>query len=495
MAASSINTSSFQVEDSGGSPITGIVSYDAATRQAIFRATPPFQNLASFTASISTAVTDYVGNHLAAGRSWSFSIRGPGASLLYVRHGGGDSALFGSAVAGVGDVNKDGYDDFIVGAGHATDIENVWAQAGRMVVYSGASGDVLYHDGGTIAGANLGMDVNAAGDVDGDGYADFIVGVPGGPNAAVTEAPGQAIVYLGVDGSEWFTAYGENQDDEMGTRTVGVGDINGDGFDDVAVAAPYYIGGLGSGTDVGKVYIYSGVDGTLLASVEGEANDLSTYFGAGLTGPGDLNGDGVPDLIVGAPASSAEGASKGRVFIYSGADLSQLYGPLNGENAGDYFGATVKTIGDINGDGVNDFIVGSAFTVSPPTFIGAEKAYVYSGANGSLITSLAGESVGDGFSFGVAGIGDVNGDGVVDFMVGAPAANSLDGKVYVYSGADRGLLYSFAGETGATTAFGVFMNGAGDVNGDGKPDFIVGAPWASVGGHTMVGSAFVYISH
>ena len=183
----------------------------------------------------------------------------------------------------------------------------------------------------------------------------------------------------------------------------------------------------------------------------------------------------------------------GSAYVYSGADGSILY-QKDGGAAGDWFGWFVSTAGDVNGDGKADFIVGAPFA-DPGGRSLAGSAYVYSGADGSLLYQRDGGATGDEFGYSVSTAGDVNGDGKADFIVGAyladPGGKGDAGSAYIYSGADGSILYQ---KDGVATGdqFGESVSAAGDVNGDGKADFIVGAPFADPGGRSLAGSAYVY---
>ena len=207
-----------------------------------------------------------------------------------------------------------------------------------------------------------------------------------------------------------------------------------------------------------------------------------------------MNGDGKADFIAGAHAASTSGKdSVGSAFVYSGANVSLLY-RKDGAATGDEFGISVSGAGDVNGDGKAHFI-GGAWAASPGGKNAAGSAYVYSGADGSLLYQKDGAATGDILGISVSGAGDVNRDGKSDFMVGAPGADpggrAGAGSVYVYSGADGSLLYQKDGAV-AGDQLGSSVSTAGDVNGDGKTDFIVGAPNADPGGKADAGSVYVY---
>ncbi len=305
-------------------------------------------------------------------------------------------------------------------------------------------------------------------------------------------------------------------DDFFGVAVTGVGDLNNDGFDDVAASAPAWIA-----LDTGSVDIYSGQDGSLLYAVEG----IFGFGDGGLDGIGDLNGDGTPDFLVGnltladltvhsgvdgsvldtidfdpggftppsgfpadlaaigdvngdgvedfaGGATEPQGchagscpAGKGRVYVFSGVDRSVLFS-REGEITEDHYGWAVDGAGDVNNDSVPDVIVSTL-----PRFQ-APFVEVISGIDGSLIHHLEGA---DGFGLQVAGLGDLNGDGHSEFAISQPddsTVASRAGAVWVYSGIDATVLYSFFGKT-ADEQLGTVIANAGDISGDGLNDLII----------------------
>src|SRR5262249_45362141 len=162
-------------------------------------------------------------------------------------------------------------------------------------------------------------------------------------------------------------------------------------------------------------------------------------------------------------------------YVYSGADGSLLF-TKTGAAAGDGFGTAVAGVGDVNGDGKGDFLVGAPYSDTGGTDAGS--AYLYSGANGSLLAQRNGAAAGDHFGAALAGAGDADGDGIPDLLVAAPAASpggrSGAGSAYLYSGADGHLLFQRDGAA-AQVALGTSVTGAGDVDGDGRADFALGS--------------------
>jgi hypothetical protein len=192
------------------------------------------------------------------------------------------------------------------------------------------------------------------------------------------------------------------------------------------------IGASGSGN--GAAFVYSGFDGSL---IHAWAPASSSYmgFGISLDGVGDINGDGFGDLVIGAPlfTNSAGDAGAGKAFVFSGATGLELFS-WEGAGANFMLGSSVANAGDFDGDGTHDILVGAPFA-SPGGLAGAGSAYLYSGASGGLIFQRNGEASGDIFGNAVSTAGDMNGDGRAELLVGAPAApsgSSAAGIAYVF---------------------------------------------------------------
>ncbi len=349
-----------------------------------------------------------------------------GRTGAVIRALNGDSAgdNFGFSVAGVGDVNGDGFDDVLVGA--PTD-DNNGANSGMARLFSGRNGAVLRTINGTSAGDDFGYSVSGAGDVDGDGYDDYIVGAP-----LRNSASGSAYVYSGRTGATLLTL-GGSSGDRLGHSVSGAGDIDQDGFDDVIVGAPYDTPGSGL-TSAGSAYVYSVKKRTRLAWFKGEtAGDL---LGFSVAAAGDTNKDGFPDVVIGVPYDDPRGSESGSARVYSGQNLQPLR-ILYGNAAGDYMGYRVCGVGDVNGDGHDDFIGGAP--AADPRGTSSGRAVVMSGKDGTILFDFVGETVGDLLGFSVASLGDINSDGLPDLVVGAygddnNGANSGSVRVFQSSG-------------------------------------------------------------
>lgn len=312
---------------------------------------------------------------------------------------------------------------------------------------------------GDAAGDFLGSDAHAAGDVNGDGVVDFIAGSPG--NDSQGFAAGQAIVFSGSDYSVLYRFYGSAANDQFGEHVCGAGDVNGDGYADVVVGSRYFDVSDASGNAV----VYSGQDGSVLYTFAGTVDP--NFISSPVAGVGDLDGDGYDDVLVGEPRVSGGGLERGRARVHSGFDGSILQ-----EHTGvdlEQMGYSVGAAGDVDHDGTPDFIVGSRGQLLPG------RAWVYSGADGSLLHQFASPQTPDGFGKDVSGVGDVNGDGHSDVIIGSPedpTNGPASGAAFVYSGADGSLLYTFRGGL-ALARLGTDVAGGGDYDGDGRADILV----------------------
>ena len=388
---------------------------------------------------------------------------------------------YGYSVASAGDVNNDGYNDIIVGAPY---FNGPAPSAGRAYIYYGGQNVNSVPDVTLIcydANSGFGSSVASAGDINGDGYSDVIVGA-----SFYNNYTGKAYIYLGgasMNNTPDLAINGDTISDQLGCSVSSAGDINADGFSDVL------IGVSGADSSKGKVYVLLG--GVSLNNVPdiilyGEnAND---FFGCSVAGGGDLNNDGFTDVIAGA---SSFDSNKGRSYIFfGGTNMNSIPDAvLTGRNTNDVFGMSVAFAGDVNGDMLDDVIIGA-----PGYSTQTGAAYIYFG--GTFMDSTAdlivyGENSSDYFGSSVSATGDINGDGYSEIMSGASSHNNFAGKVYIYYGGsspDAVPDMTINGES-SFSYLGISIASAGDMNGDGFSDILAGA----IGVNLFTGKAYLYM--
>jgi len=413
-----------------------------------------------------------------------FSVQGwaaPPGNPSWVVFGDRINAHIGRTVATAGDVNGDGFDDVLVGAPfYASDVGG----GGRAYLYPGSaagpSGTAVWTIESDQSNSQLGAALSSVGDVNGDGFDDVAVGAPRydgatpdsgrvlvfhGSSAGLPVAP-STILEVPIIGAQF------------GGSVAGLGDVNGDGFDDLAASAPVSK----------RVFVFFG-------SAAGFPADFSVMlfsgsYDDGLAGPvsgaGDVNGDGLTDILV---TNGWSATGPGKVHLYLGPLDQQMfeYPPdqtITGSHANDFFGASLAGAGDLDGDSFDDVVIGAyGYSNGPKALLNEGAAFVHSGSGSGLSATPSWRALGgaSGAYFGtrVDQGGDINGDGHADLLVRAPSANPAATpfpRVSVFFGTGTGpaLASWWSTESAADTPFLSALAGVGDFNGDGLTDILVG---------------------
>ncbi|HQQ75525.1 MAG TPA: FG-GAP-like repeat-containing protein [Pseudomonadales bacterium] len=425
----------------------------------------------------------------------------PGYTPLYTKTGyGAVGDVFGWSVSGLGDINNDGYSDFIVG--DFLDDASKY-NGGTARVFSGKTGSLIYTFNPVATLDYMGHAVAGAGDVNNDGRPDIIVGAYGASSLA-----GFARVFNGANGSILYTFYGNSASQRLGYYVSGAGDVNNDNYDDVIVGSIGSVANVYSGKTGAVLYTYnfsgkvgkagdvnqdgyadflvgyrvfSGSNGALLYNLQNSLGGGNFVSLGDVAGVGDINGDGYPDMAIGDTGVAGGGC----VYVFSGANGKKLAQYFKGISTGSGFGFTLDAAGDVNKDGFADLIVGGS---------GFDAARVISGANGASLYTFVGASTSDKFGYSVASAGDTNNDTYPDFIVGAyEAGASSQGQAMVFSGALNAVYWATDSDGDSVNDFqdalplepletldmdrdGIGNNGDGDDDGDGVPDVVDAAP-------------------
>ncbi len=460
--------------------------------------------------------------------------------------GAATNDLAGFAVSGAGDINGDGYDDILIGVPQAD--PHGGNSGAAYIIYGKASGFTANLDLSSLNGANgfqlsgaltgdfAGVSVSGAGDVNGDGYDDFLVGAraadPHGAQSGSTYLVfgkagsfGANLDLSSLDGTTGLRIDGEAAGDYAGNSVAAAGDINGDGYDDLIIGGP---SAHPHGTNSGRAWVIfgkaSGFPATLaLSSLDGtngfRINGSATGDRAGfaVAGAGDINGDGLADLVIGAPTTDANGVDSGAVYVIFGKttgfsnvlELSDLNGAngfkISGQAAGDNAGGSVA-VGDFNHDGLADIVIGA--TNADPNGTSSGSTYIVYGKDSGFaanvtLSSLSGTRL-DGvaattFNGTRVAVADINGDGVDDVLTSATGTNAYAGAIYVVHGQQSAIVR--AGSSGADSFSGTAMSdslsggGGGDVlsgmAGDDTLDGGSGGDWldGGAGADAMTGGS------
>jgi Ca2+-binding RTX toxin-like protein len=432
-------------------------------------------------------------------------------------NGVSDADDAGFSVAAAGDVNGDDIADLIIGARRADgDIGEAYVVFGSgtgfapSIDLSDLNGSNGFRLDGVMASDHAGNSVASAGDVNGDGYADLVIGAydadPGGDSLA-----GEAYVVFGrssfdpalelsaLSGTDGFRVEGVDAEDHFG-NAVSAGDLNGDGFDDVVFGA--FGAMVGADYQVGEIYVMSGKAGGFASVLDPATLSLGSGFrlegidegdlsGVSVAAAGDFNGDGFADLLIGAYGGDPDGRTDaGESYLLFGQSgnfdtptgLSSLDGTngftIWGAAAGDSSGISVSSAGDVNGDGFDDIIIGAEHADPGSTSEGSAFVIYGRGDSPGSVLDLASLDADAGFRIdgieegdyagrSVAAAGDVNGDGYADLIVGAYGSNGQAGTSYVIYGGNRNGAVDYAGGAGddsltGTSADEAFVGGRGN---------------------------------
>jgi len=466
----------------------------------------------------------------------------------------------GAVVSAAGDVNGDGIDDMLLGvwiaAPNGAQSGSSYVVFGRSSGFSSAmdlsslNGSTGFRLDGMTADDLSGYSVSTAGDVNGDGIDDLLIGARGAsPNGIES---GSSYVVFGrssgfasviglssLDGSTGFRLDGVAEYDYSGRSVSAAGDVNGDGIDDLLIGAS---AASPNGTSSGSSYVVFGSSSAFASVINLSSLDGTTGFrldgvsafdksGYSVSAAGDINGDGTDDLLIGANGADPNDTSSGSSYVVFGhssafasvIDLSSLNGStgfrLDGVTKSDRSGGAVSAAGDVNGDGIDDLMIGAPFadphgssSGSSYVVFGRSAAFApaidLSSLNGSTGFRLDGTALLDQFGRAISAAGDVNGDGIDDLLIGAQGADSngsaSPGSSYVVLGSNTGFASVMAlSSLDGTTGFrldGVTVNGrsghsvsaAGDINGDGIDDLIIGAEGADYSGGSFSSSYVVF---
>lgn len=376
----------------------------------------------------------------------------------------------GMSVAGGIDIDSSGFGDFVVGS---PDVNIVsfppLPDAGRVRAYAGSAPyGLLWSKAGAVSGARFGFSVAMLAKANSDSVGDVAVGAPFDDANGIDS--GAAYVLNGINGATLLTlTSGLSAGGWGGWSVASAGDINGDGRTDIVVGSPNDSPAVAFS---GSARVYSGSTGSVLAIHSGGSSNAR--IGEAVCGNRDIDNDSRADWAAGAPGTAALGLDTGRVTIRSGA-AGTVYLVIDGIPDGDQCGSALAGVGDVDADGVPDYAVGSPHatrSIVGTTIDSTGRVDVRSGATGNIIGTLWGSYPLDFLGSSVAGLGDVDQDGLPDFAIGAPGYNSGDGIVRVHSSASFAVTWDTTAAWSSGSSVGSFLAGVGDLNGDGTPDLV-----------------------
>lgn len=373
---------------------------------------------------------------------------------------------------------------------------------------------------GSITSGQLGNSVSSAGDVNGDGYEDWLIGEYQYSTGALVAAGGMSLIYGQstpltsedlVDNAIHFN--GETSADWFGYDVAGVGDVNADGYDDMLIGALFNDDGANA---AGAAYLIYGqasqLSGLLDTAIKFNSTEAFEGLGYDVEPAGDVNADGFADMLVSAYLSDSGANNAGAVYLiygkadyFTSATINDVGIRFTGLAGNDQLGTSLAS-GDFNNDGYSDFIMGAqgldpnGNNSAGGAYIVYGKSQVFTATNVSTLPVLSGENASDKAGATSAGVGDVNGDTYDDIVLGAYGYNagSNNGAVYIIYGQDTQLTSTslsakprILGEQ-ANDQLGIGLGGKGDANGDGINDIIIGASQVdTLGDNTNNGKAYI----
>jgi FG-GAP repeat protein len=386
---------------------------------------------------------------------------------LYKWFGDQANEHFGTVAVG-GDVTGDGIPDFLIGANGAS------INSGAVIARSGADGSLGWKLAGN-SGEYLGSALAFMGDVDGDGFTDFASTNANPPGGAV--GGWGVTIYSGATRAPLRTILG-GTGEKLGIAIEPMGDLDGDGVVDLALAEGLYA----------EVHVFSGKSGALLYTIP--SPNFGYLFGYSIASGRDVDGDGFWDLMIGDPYASPGGVGGGAAFLYSGKSGAFLF-ELDGSVNNDFFGYSVALIADVDLDGVADVLIGA------PNESQYGLAHVFSGANGSQVWTVGPPNYTSswiGFGGVVADAGDMNRDGFGDFIVVQLSGVGIISRpvAHLHSGRDGSRIYHYLDPYSVMNSFASSVELAPDVDGDGVQDLAFASPLDDDGSGKIAGSVSVW---
>ena len=399
--------------------------------------------------------------------------------------------IFGRSVADAGKLNDDDWDDVIIGSCSSESEGRVYIYMGYDGISSGLIFDQILTEPDEDPSPWFGYSVSGAGDVNGDGYDDIVIGCP---DTIDSVYPGENYVYVyygseeGIHDDDYtkITKNAGQGDGYIGYSVSDAGDIDDDGYADIITGAPW-------GTPYGKAYVYKGIEDDEIETTPSHTLiGNSNKFGCSVSSAGNLNWDDCDDIIIGASDAMRDPFSEtGAIYIYFGTTQSSMIaGTVRyGENDGDEFGTSVSNAGDVDNyspqSGVyfDDVIVGA-----PGYGTNRGRAYIYYGVSGTVGVNpnpdiLTGQNDNDRFGYSVSEAKNINEDDYDDVLVGAPnnaPSDNKKGKAYLFYGPyDQGMdseIYYSTNSDPTIDNFGASVSPAGDTRDDELMDLLIGAP-------------------